>query len=707
MAKAKEKDDKKSLLEEAKANYKVADEWFGHNRKAWLEDAKFRALDQWPADIKQAREKEGLPCLVVDKLNQYVRQVVNDGRQNRPAVKVRPVDDQADIEVAEGLQGLIRSICNKSNADDAFDTALDHAAGNGFGYIRVATEYAHEKTFNQEICIKRVRNPVAILLGPHEQADGSDAQFGFVVMDVPKKKYKSQYPKAKVTDWNLAEFSEGWSNQDNVKVCEYFYKVEEPGTLHLLADGTTATAEDYEAAKQGTKPLPEILESRTVPVCKVKWCRLSGAEILEENEWLGKYIPIIPVYGNESDIEGKVTYSGLVRAAKDPQILHNFARTAFAQRVALTPKAPWLADSDQIAGFDEWQEGNVGKYMVMRYRSVDANGQPLPPPQRISPTDIPAGFAQDMQMSEHDIQGALGMYNASLGEKSNEKSGRAIMARQREGDTATFHYQDNLNRAIRHLGRILVDLAPKIYDGTRLIRLLGEDGATTEAMVDPRQEIAHRKEKLPNGKERSIYNLGVGLYDVDIATGPSYTTKRQESAEAMLQLTQANPTMWQTHGDLIVKAQDWPNADEFAKRSKMALPPLIAQAVNAEEQGNQQSPEVMAMQQQMGQMQQVMQQAAQQMQEMQKQLEAKDTELRIKLMDSETKRYEAETERLQVVSPAALPQLIQAVVQQTVGEIMAQPVPKPPPEDPEPLMAMPSPQPNQPPPGGFFTPEGA
>ena len=704
MAKREAKDDKKSLLEEAKANHKIAIEWFGHNHKGWLEDAKFRALDQWPAKIKQDREKDGLPCLVVDKLNQYVRQVVNDGRQNRPAIKVRPIDDGADVEVADGLQGLIRSICNRSNADDAFDTALDHAAGNGFGYIRVVTEYAHEKTFDQDISVKRVRNPVGVLLGPHEQADGSDARFGFVITEEDKKDYKKKYPKAKVTDWTLDEFHDGWSSESKVRVCEYFYKVEEPGTLHLLEDGTTATDEEYQLSQKEGTAVPAILESRQIPLCKVKWCRLSGAEILEENEWLGKYIPIIPVYGNESDIEGKVTYSGLVRAARDPQILHNFARTAFAQRVALTPKAPWLADSDQIADFPEWEEGNVGKFMVMRYRSTDANGQPLPPPQRINPTDIPAGFAQDMQMSEHDIQGALGMYNASLGEKSNEKSGRAIMARQREGDTATFHYQDNLNRAIRHLGRILVDLAPKIYDSTRFIRLLGEDGATTDAMVDPRQDVAHRKEKLPNGKERSIYNLGVGLYDVDIATGPSYTTKRQESAEAMLQLTQANPTMWQTHGDLIVKAQDWPNADEFAKRSKLALPPPIAQAVNAEESGQQQSPEVMAMQQQMGQMQQMMQQAAQHIQELEKQMQAKDAELGIKRMDAETKRYEAETERLQVVSPAALPQLIQAVVQQTVGEIMAQPVPKPPPE-PEPSMAITSPQPNQPPPqGGFFTP---
>jgi hypothetical protein len=636
----KETTEQKSLLEEARANYKIADEWWGHNRKAWLEDAKFRALDQWPSDIRKKREAEGLPCLTFDKLNQYVKQVVNDGRQNRPAVKVRPIDDEADIEVADGLQGLIRSICNRSNADEAFDTALDHAAGNGFGFIRVITEYAHEKTFNQDLAVRRIRNPLTVLLGPHEMADGSDAEFGFVEVLIPKKKYKKQYPKAKETDWTSANFADGWSDADHVKVCEYFYKVEELANLHLLSDGTTATDEEIALALKETGKAPQVIETREIPQCKIKWCRLSGAEILEEKPWLGKYIPIIPVYGNESDIEGKVTYSGLIRAARDPQVLHNFSRSAFAQRVALTPKAPWLIAEGQIEGHEtEWADPN-GAVGALVYKSVDVDGRPVPPPQRISPTDVPAGFAQDMQMAEHDIQASMGMYSASLGEKSNEKSGKAIMARQREGDTATFHYQDNLNRAIRHLGRILVDMAPKIYDGTRVVRLLGEDGSTTDAQIDPRQDVAHQKQ---GGK--SIYNLGIGQYDVDVAAGPSYTTKRQESAEAMIELTRANPTMWQTHGDLIVGAQDWPNAEAFAKRSKLLLPPEIKQA---EEEDGDVSPEVQALRADMDRMRQdaemAIQEREQLLQKMQQEMEAlkasKDVEMR--KLDIEAARLQME-----------------------------------------------------------------
>lgn len=705
MTETKETDDK-ALLAEARENYKLAEELCSHNRKLWLQAAKFRALDQWPEDTKKKRTDEGLPCLVVDKLDQYVKQVVNDGRQNRPAVKVRPVDEAADIQAAEAFQGVIRGICNRSNAADAFDTSLDHAAGNGYGYMRVVTEYIHAKTFNQDIAVRRVRNPLAVLLGPHQMADGSDAEFGFFIEKVPKKTYKKQYPGAKVTDWKSDGFTDGWSDEKDVRVCEYFYKVEEPGLLHLLADGTSVTDEDYQLKlkelSEGEEPTP-IIESRNIPIVKVKWCRLSGAEVLEKNKWLGRYIPIIPVYGDESDIEGKVTYTGLIFRGKDPQILHNFSRTAFAQRVALTPKAPWLAAEESIEDHPEWATANSGTHQVLKYRAFNDAGEAIPPPRRVDPSDVPAGFAQDAQASEHDIQGALGMYNASLGEKSNEKSGRAIMARQREGDTATFHYQDNLNRAIRHLGRILVDLIPKVYDSTRTIRLLGEDGSTTEAMVDPRQRKAVERQG-----SKTIYNFNVGIFDVDVAAGPSYTTKRQESADAMIELTRANPTMWQTHGDLIVASQDWPNAEEFAKRSKLALPPPIAQALAAEEQSEGESPEVLEIKQraqqmldqakqQMDEMQQGLQQLQQENDTLKQQAALKAAEVEVKDKDADTKLYQAETQRMQALAPAMTPENIAAIVQQTVQQIMAQEVPDPPDL---------TQQPPQAPPGAFFTPEG-
>jgi hypothetical protein len=721
------KDAPKDLLAEAKERYRIAAEYWGPNHKLWLEDAKFRNLDQWPDSIKEMRGEER-PCLVVDKCNQYVRQVVNDGRQNRPAVKVRPIDDNGDEEIAEAFQGIIRHICDRSNADEAFDTALDHAAGNGFGYFRVVTEYAHRDTFNHELMVKRIRNPLTVLLDPNiRAADGSDADWGFVVDELPKDKFKAQFPQAKKTNWDADGqlYGDGWLSGENVRFVEYFYKEEVPRLMHLLADGTTVSDEDYQLAKDNANgaPLPEILKSRDIPDCQVKWCRLSGAEILEEKDWDGIYIPLIPVFGNESDIAGKVTYSGLIRAAKDPQRLYNYMRSAFAERVALTPKSPYIAAEGQLEGHeDEWEAANTEARSVLVYKPTDVDGNPVGAPQRQNPSDIPEGFARDMQLSEHDIQASMGMYAASVGQPSNEKSGKAIMARQREGDTATFHYQDNLNRSIRYLGRILVDLIPKVYDSRRVVRILGEDGTAEEAEINPQQEVPVQQINTRTGT-RTIYNLGVGTYDVSVAAGPSYTTKRQEALEAGMQLAQSNPQIWGLVADIIVRNADWPGAEEMAERFKIALPPPIQQALQAKQQG--QDPKIMAA---VAPLQQGLQQAQQQIQAAEQGINQRDQALRqqgqelqslktdkeIEQKQLEIDAYRAETERLKVTAPAMGPEQVAAIVQQTVVAIMAQPTPS---QDQQPLAAAPPMQPppigppmvaapadNQPPPGGFLTP---
>lgn len=707
------KAEQEKLLKEAKDNYKLANEAWSDNRKQAIEDMKFRALQQWPDKIREIREKANRPVLVVDKLNQYIRQVVNDGRQNRPSVKVRPIDDDGDVEIAQAYEGIIRHILYLSNADQAFDTALDCAVANGFGWIRVLADYSYEGTFDQDLKVVRVRNPVSIFLDPNSQeADGSDATYGFVVDEISKDEFKKRFPKAKVTDWNDQRFNDGWRQDNNIRIAEYWYKVETPQTLFLLDDGTTYTEAEYAEAKQNGGKVGNIIDERTIMVPVVKWCRLTGAEILEERDWKGKYIPIIPVYGNEWDIEGKVIYSGLVRAAKDAQRLYNFARSAFAERVALTPKAPWVAIDDQIEDFlGEWESSNIENQAVLRYKNISGeNGAPLPPPQRVSPTDVPTGSAQDMQIAEHDIQASMGIYQANIGAPSNETSGKAITARQREGDTATFHYMDNLNRAIRHLGRILVDLIPHYYGARKVVRILGEDGDASEAQTNDELE----QPVLKNGPQ-VVYNLGIGEYDVAIDSGPSYMTKRMEMADTMGQIAQGNPQLFMLIADLWAKAQDWPNADKIATRFKAMLPPPVQQAEQAQESG--QNPEVVQVQQQaqqvIGGLQQHLQQAVQgiqqrdhaigqlqgQIEALRKQVLVKGAEVEVKDKQADTQQYQAETQRAQALQPAfALdPQGLAQMVHQLVADAMQTHLTNAkPPLPPEQLPQAPQPQPQQP-----------
>ena len=651
-------------LKLCRERFKEAQEYWSEEYEDALEDIEFRAGKQWPTSYVTQREADKRPCLVVDKLNQYVRQIVNDGRQNRPSIKVRPVDSGSDIQTAEVFQGLIRHIEDRSGSDMAYDTAIDNAATCGYGYFKVINEYARDNGFEQELAIKRVRNPLSIYIDPDsKEADGSDMKFAFEVEEMKKDDFKAKYPGKIPEDFKVDSETSDWYEGDKVRLARYWYVEETDRKLYLLQDGTTVEEEEYDALKAEGRSLEGfVADSRMIPKRTVWHALVSGKEYLEEpQEWVGKYIPILVVYGNELDLEGKATHFGIIRQAKDAQRLYNYSRSAFAERVALSPKAPWVAAEGQVENYsDEWETANVKNHSVLRYTPISVAGKIVGAPQRQPAADIPSGFAQDMQISEHDIEASVGMYRASLGAPSNERSGKAILARQKEGDTGTFHYHDNLNRAIRHCGRILVDLIPKIYDTTRVVRILGYDGTPDQVQISPDIPTASQK----NGTQ-NIYNLGVGTYDVTISTGPSYNTLRMEAAESMMQLIQAHPDLMSVIGDVFVKNMDWPGAEEISERLKIMLPPQIQQAEQAKKQGGM-PPEMQAMidgfeqamQEKDMQIQQIIEETSKAQEEAQKiqqesavlkvQMKSKEEENDIKREEVEIKKFEAYTDRMKV-----------------------------------------------------------
>lgn len=666
------------LLNTARKRYQRALEQDNDNRDHALNMIKFRNLEQWEPDVKQSREKDpegARPCLVVDKTNQYLRQVLNDERQNRPAIKVRPVDDKGDPEVAEVFQGIVRHIEDASGADLAYDTAYEQAVDGGFGYFRVITEYCDEKSFDQDIRIKRIRNRFQVLLDPdRQQPDGSDAKWGFIVEKMMRDEFKTQFPKSEAIDFMTdGKVFDDWIGKDYVLVAEYFSLETKKETICLWESGQVSVKNEQ---PEQMYPGDRIVKERESNVPTVKWRKITCKDILEERDWPGKFIPIVEVIGNELDIEGKRVTSGLLKAAVEPQKIHNYAASAFVENVALAPRAPWVGAEGQIEGYEElWRTANRRNISFLPYKPVVAEGSvPVPPPQRTQPPGIAAGWQQTLQNTEHDIQASMGMYNASLGAPSNEKSGKAIMARQREGDTATFHYMDNLSRSIRFCGRILIDLIPKIYDTERVALILGEDGSTDNAQLNPNQPEAMRKVSDETGAIKKIYNLNVGKYDVTVSVGPAYTTKRQEAVEWMTQLIQASPDLMKVGGDIMFRNMDAPGADEWSDRLKKMLPPqLQADDEEGEQQPMVQTPQGPIPVQQASQMiAQMMQQGEQMQQELQKAEHAramkdalaeqnkaeelklerekseheaaiKEHELQLEWYDAQTRRMQAET----------------------------------------------------------------
>jgi hypothetical protein len=622
---------------EAMEQFKRCTEAEQHNRETGLADIRFsREGLQWDQRISKERRDEGRPMLTINRLPAFMRQVVNDVRQNKPSIKVHPVDDGADIETAEVISDLIRHIEYSSDADVAYDTAVENAITNGFGYWRVTADYSYDDSFDQDLKIVRVRNPFSVFKDPDSQAaDSSDWNLAFITDRYSKEQFQREWGKKK----ELTSFEDKnawggdeWLHGDDVIVAERWTREEIERPIVLLDNGTVLAKADLEKDADLQillhEGLVKVKAQRMAKSYKVTQDFMSGADILETRDWLGRYIPIVPVYGDEFDIQGKVYHRSLIHDAVDSQRNYNYWSTTATELVALAPRVPFIgAKGSFTTDAARWATVNRQNHPYLEYDPVSNAG----PPQR-QPLDT-GGAASAMQLalaSTDDMKSIMGIYDASLGAQSNETSGKAIMARQREGDVSTFHFTDNMTRAIRHTGRILIDLIPHYYNSARILRVRGPEGDQRDVPVNQSYQQTDPETQrplmipqggsapvpMPQGAQvmphpmqpdqsvvvgpdqqlmgvpvMALHDLTAGKYDLTVTAGPSYTTRRQEAADQMMQLIQAFPQAAQVAGDLLVKNLDWPGADELAKRLKtlvpqpqQGLPPEVQQMI---EQGKQ------------------------------------------------------------------------------------------------------------------------
>lgn len=586
------------ILRVAHERFKLCEEAETSVRAEAIDDERFLAGRQWHEQIKKDRETECRPVLVINRLAPTVRQVTNDQRQNRPSIKIAPIDDKATEDTAKIFQGLIRNIEYNSNADLAYDTAFEGAVGKSFGFYRILTDYISPNSFDQEILIKAIRNAFSAYLDPNsKEPDGSDANFGFIFSDLQKDDYEAEYGDSdlcsQMSEWtSIGNQVPNWASNTTCRVAEYFYKTFKKATLIQLRDGNVHIKEDIEKNWDAKALKAQIVQSRPTVIPVVKWCKINAIEVLEKKLWLGQWIPIIPVYGDIRDINGEVIRESLIRHSKDSQRMLNYMASAEAEVIALAPRAPFIVAEGQIPDEykGQWETANTQTHAYLPYRPVSIDGTPVPPPTRNVYEAPVQAITNARNLAGEDIKVTTGVYDATLGNRSNETSGKAIERRNQQSQTGNFHFTDNLTRSIRHGGRQLVDLIPKIYDAERAERILGEDG---------KQEIVWLNKIFEHKGQQKKFDLSVGRYDVTIGTGPNYATKRQEAVASMLDLTRSYPQMAQFCADLMVKAMDWPMAEEVSERLRKMLPPQLQ-----DDDKNQMPipPQVKAQMQQMGQM---------------------------------------------------------------------------------------------------------
>lgn len=641
------KADSEKVLKEAREIFARCVNDSNDNRNEALDDLKFaRQGKQWPENILNERQKQGRPCLVINRLPSFIRQVVNDARQNKPQIKVYPVDSEADVETAKIINDLVRNIEAISRADIAYDTAIEYAVSMGFGYIRVCTDYSHTYSFEQDILIERVANPFVVYEDPDsESADGSDWKVCFVSEWLTKEEFKRQYPEAEETSFESDGKDELalWQNDNKIRVAEYWRRKTVKDVLLLLSNGEKILQSEYDKneEKKAINELEGIViqDQRDIERYEVKRYVLNGSEILKEDLWPGQYIPVVPVYGEEFFVEGKRILQSLIRPAKDSQRNYNYWRSATTEMVGLAPKAPWIGPKGFAKADAGWNTANTENHSYLEYDGPT-------PPQRQPFAAMPAGALQEALNSSSDLKDIMGIYDASLGAKSNETSGRAIMARQKEGDVSTFHFIDNLARSIRQVGAILIDLIPHIYSKPRIIRILGEDGTPSNVPINQPITVDEKgqpikQEELENAKNaiNRVYDLTIGKYDLVVAAGPSYNTKREEAAYQMTEFVRAYPAAAPVIGDLLAKNLDWPGAEEVAERLREVNPvlqkdkpqPPSAEAIKAQADAQAKQQEMQFKQQQY-----------------QADMAIKNIELQMKQMDLEIERVKAGAELAKV-----------------------------------------------------------
>lgn len=652
----------KAYLDDAKKIFDADLNYDRSNRDWALEDLKFTAGDQWDPEVKRMREETLRPCLTINVLPQFVGQVIGDRRLNKTSIKVRPLQS-GTMEIAEVRSGLIKSIELYSRAERAYDAACEDQVTCGMSALRVDLDYATNDVFEQDIFIRHIPNPLAVIWDRMSvDPTGRDARHCFVIDRIPKDVYDKQFPDYPCPTGfsDDALHDTGWWDNETVQICEYWELVEKPAVFALMHDGDVKDVTDQDPAEYEQflwrdpetvevdpitgQPIPGTGEPRIRRSYRTyaRMHLVTGFAVLgEPYEIPLTRLPIIRVEGRVVRVAEDRVRFGLVRYAKDSQRLKNYWRSTAAETIALAPKAQWAGPADAFEGREEAFRRNhqTGQTPLVWNKNASA------PPQRVDPPPVPAALLQEAALNQQDIKDTTGLHDASLGMRSNEVSGKAIEARQSEGDVATVIYHDNLNHAIQEVGDVVNQLIPLAYDTVRTVRVIGDDDK-------------HKLVVINDPEDENSPDITMGKYDVMLETGPSFSTQRQEALDAMMKLIQTSPELMGVIGDLVAKNMDWPGAVEIAKR--MQKMPSIQQFVEDEEGGEgEQQPsqeQLMAMQQQQQAMEMQQQQMAMQMEQAQLELEeqrAKTAEAVARTRQAEAQAVEAEAKAEQARIEAA------------------------------------------------------
>lgn len=657
------------IVQRARDRFKRARDHQGDADRNFLNDIKFANADaynhyQWPDTTWQDRDDEGRPCLTINKTRVHNNITINESLQSKSSIKVRPTGGVATYESSEAMQAIIRRIEYISKADSVYEKAIRDQVDGGIGYVLIDTRYVNDRTFDQEIILKRCKDPLCIYLDPDiQESDGSDAKWGFIFEPLAKEVFDRKYPKFrnKVGAAPSLGNDDNWLTEDHILVADYFEREEKKDTLVSYVEPQTGKRQEKLESELREEAGDELFEAlmlqiengeidgktREVTTQSVRWYRIGGDVVMERGDWAGSYIPICRCVGMETYIEGRYDRKGQTRAMIDAQKMLNYNASASVEFGALQNKAPYVGPARAFEGQEQWKDANVKNYAFLAYNDIDEEAPPemqrIEPPQRQEPPKIAPVYMQGMQDAERQLMMVSGQFQAQLGEEDQQSaaSGKAINERQRQGDTATYHFVEHQSDMLRYIGVQLLDLIPKIYDTDRILHVLGEDGTKRMIQIAPDQQEAVQELKQENDEAAIIsLNPKVGEYDCMSDVGPNYATQRQEAWNAISLILQQNMQLAGTIGDLLFKYGDFPGADEIMERLRRQIQHMQPWLFS-----DQLPPGVVQLQAELSQVQKLNADLMQKLAQMQISIKGKDER-----RDIEASR--AETDRLKVVIDA-------------------------------------------------------
>lgn len=617
-------------LKDMRESYELDLQADDENRREAYEDKKFAAGEQW--DPVVLKHREGLPCLVINTVPQFTAQLVGDWRTNRNGIKVVP-SDNGDVDVASIRTDLIRAIEQDSRATRVYDATFESSVQCGDGAFQIVVEYASDDVFDQQIKIRPIDDALSVIWDRTSlDPTGRDATHCFVDEPLPRKEFEKLWPDANPSELSETLYRDlrasSWVSNDTVRVTAHWRMLERNRLLAMFEDGAIIAIEDHTTLDDMVEKHGQVQKTRLAPVRYAQMHLVTGFAILAGPfEYKLNRLPILRMTGRVVNVNGRRVRHGLVRFMKDAVRLRNFWRSVAAEQLGYAPKAVWLAQESSVLGREAaFRKAHLTRDPLLIYNDDSE------PPTRLDPVAPQAALLNEANVNAQDIKDVTGIHDASLGIQSNETSGRAIMARQREGDVASLTYYDNGNATILEAGDVINQLIPQIYDSTRVVRIVGQDEAV-------------RLQKINDPYDTSAPDISTGKYDVQMTTGPSYTTRRVEAADAMMQAVQVWPQLISVAGDLIAKAQDWPGADELAARLQKTIPPQYLEGETGPD-GQPLAPpgptpeQVQQLQQGAMQLHGQNQQLLQENAMLKQQAEIKQQQNQIAMYDSETKRLE-------------------------------------------------------------------